>query len=66
MELARAQLGFTYSLYIVADGKWGNKVKGSWNGMIRDIVVGKADFTLQGTSLMKARAEDVEYTPALC
>ena len=64
MEQAQSLLGFTYTLYIVADGKWGNKVNSSWNGMIRDVVDGKADFVMQDINLVEARAEDVEFTPA--
>ena len=64
VELARAKLGFSYSLYIVVDGKWGSKVNGSWNGMIRDVVDGKADILMQNMNLMRTRAEDVEFTPA--
>ena len=64
VELSRSLLGFTYTLYIVADGKWGNKVNGSWNGLIRDVVDRKADFAMQQMSLLKLRAEEVDFTPA--
>ena len=64
MEAARKRVGFTYTLYIVEDGKWGNRVNGSWNGLIRDVVDGKADFVMQLMNVIKKRAEDVEFTPA--
>ena len=65
MELVRAQLGFTYTLYIVADGKWGSNLNGTWNGMIKDVVDGKADFVLQHMNLMENRFKVVDYTPSL-
>ena len=29
-------------------GKYGGLSKGSWNGMIRDVIDGKADIAVQG------------------
>ena len=62
MERVRKRLGFNYSLYIVEDGKWGSKENGSWNGMIRDLVDGKADMALQALNYLGKRFEAINYS----
>ena len=64
MEAVRNRLRFTYSLCIVADGKWGNKVNSSWKGLIGEIVDGKADIVMQNLNLLETPVEYVEFTTA--
>ena len=62
IERVRKQLGFTYSLYIVEDGKWGSKENGTWNGMIKDLIDGKADLALQSANYLEQRYEVIDYS----
>ena len=62
IEKVRKQLGFTYSLYIVEDGKWGSKDNGTWNGMMKDLIDGKADFVLQTMTFLEQRYEAIDFT----
>ena len=62
IERVRKQLGFTYSLYIVEDGKWGSKDNGTWNGMMKDLIDGKADFVLQTMTFLEQRYEAIDFT----
>ena len=62
IEKVRKQLRFTYSLYIAEDGKWGSKENGTWNGVIKDLVDGKADFALQILNYLEQRYEAMDYS----
>lgn len=40
LELIKGRLGFNYTLYKVADGKYGSEEQnGKWNGMIGDLML---------------------------
>ena len=65
MEIVRKRLGFNYTLYIVEDGKWGSKNNGTWNGMIRDLVDGKADLSLQTMGFQEERLRAIDYSPPI-
>lgn len=40
LELIKRRLGFNYTLYKVADGKYGSEESnGKWNGMIGDLML---------------------------
>lgn len=54
----------TFSFYIVPDGKYGGIGKdGKWNGMIGEIVEGKADLAVAGLSVITSRSQVVDFTP---
>jgi hypothetical protein len=38
LDLIKSRLGFNYTIYEVADKKYGSEVNGVWNGMIGDLL----------------------------
>ena len=57
-------LKFEIDLYSVADAKYGgyNATSKTWNGMIRDVIDGKADLALAGLTINSVRSEIVDFT----
>lgn len=63
MELIQRDLGFTYEIYLVEDGKFGSvDDNGNWNGCIGELVVGKAEIALGPISVMAERENDIDFT----
>uniref|UniRef100_A0A7I4XTQ7 Glutamate receptor ionotropic, kainate 2 n=1 Tax=Haemonchus contortus TaxID=6289 RepID=A0A7I4XTQ7_HAECO len=62
-ELSR-DLGFTYAIHAVADGKYGNDVhgNGSWDGMIGEILRGEAEMAVAPLTVNFRRSEVVSFT----
>ncbi|CAD5124610.1 DgyrCDS12880 [Dimorphilus gyrociliatus] len=56
-------LNFTYDLFLPRDGKWGSvSSNGTWNGMIRDLLDKQADASFAPFTVVKSRAEAVDFT----
>jgi ABC-type amino acid transport substrate-binding protein len=63
LELIRAQLNFTYDIYLIPDGKFGIKEStGNWNGMVEHLVIGAADIALGPLSITSDRKRDIDFT----
>ncbi|KAI6238911.1 Protein CBR-GLR-7 [Aphelenchoides fujianensis] len=63
LEYIRADLNFTYEIYLVPDGKFGAMEQtGNWNGMIGQLVSGEADIALGPISQIAEREVDVDFT----
>ena len=58
--MIQKKLGFEYDLYVV--NGWGSYVNGSWNGMVGELVEGRADFALQALSIYSQRQTAVDFT----
>ncbi|CAH1104297.1 unnamed protein product [Psylliodes chrysocephalus] len=56
--------GFAYTLVVREDHKHGyfDSRTGKWNGMIGDIIEGKADLAISDLTINKERIEPVEFT----
>ncbi|XP_046464667.1 glutamate receptor ionotropic, kainate 2-like [Daphnia pulex] len=57
-------LGFNYIFKLVDDSNWGslNKITGEWNGMIRELLDGKADLAIADLSINYDRESAVDFT----
>ena len=54
-----------FDLYIVKDGQFGrslNKTTQEWNGMIGDVIKGRASIALQGITISEERQKVVDFT----
>uniref|UniRef100_A0AC34GQT2 Uncharacterized protein n=1 Tax=Panagrolaimus sp. ES5 TaxID=591445 RepID=A0AC34GQT2_9BILA len=56
LNLIQQELQFTYEIYQAPDGKFGSvDDNGNWNGLIGEVVIGKADIALAPLSVMAER-----------
>ncbi|XP_075901314.1 glutamate receptor ionotropic, NMDA 3B isoform X2 [Nelusetta ayraudi] len=60
-KLAR-DLGFTFDLYIVADGRYGARSGGRWTGLVGELLAGGADLAVASFSINSARSRVVDFT----
>lgn len=62
-ELSRL-IGFEYIFKEVDDGKYGryDEEKKEWNGMIREVMIGKADLAIADLSITSSREDAVDFT----
>ncbi|XP_071657174.1 glutamate receptor ionotropic, NMDA 2D [Patagioenas fasciata] len=60
-RLARA-LGFSYDLYLVTNGTHGKRVDGVWNGMVGEVLYGRADMALGSLTINEERAEVIDFS----
>ena len=62
------RIKFSFSLRLVEDGKYGslNKVNGShdrcWNGMVGEVVHGKADLIMASLTINSERSNYIDYS----
>nr|XP_042907088.1 glutamate receptor ionotropic, NMDA 3A isoform X1 [Parasteatoda tepidariorum] len=55
-------LGFTFDLYLVADGFFGTRRGNRWNGMTLDLQTGAAYMAFSAFSLTSERARVIDYS----
>ncbi|GAU93984.1 hypothetical protein RvY_05833-2 [Ramazzottius varieornatus] len=57
-----SDMGFTFDLYRVEDGKWGAKTENGWNGLIADLVTKKADLALSSIKITQERQKFLTFS----
>ncbi|CAL8396369.1 unnamed protein product [Gadus morhua 'NCC'] len=55
-------VGFSYDLYLVTNGRHGKNIDGEWNGMVGEVVSGRADMAIGSLTINEERSEVVEFS----
>ncbi|XP_074476329.1 glutamate receptor ionotropic, NMDA 2C-like [Sebastes fasciatus] len=53
---------FSYDLYLVTNGKHGKLVRGTWNGMIGEVVYRRADMAIGSLTINEERSEITDFS----
>ena len=61
LALVQSELNIDMYIYEVEDGQFGGNENGSWNGLIGEVLSGKADIAGAGLSITEARSRVVEF-----
>ncbi|KAK7904452.1 hypothetical protein WMY93_017059 [Mugilogobius chulae] len=63
LEKLAEDMGFTFDLYIVGDGKYGAlSGSGRWTGLVGDLLNGTADMAVTSFSINSARSRVIDFT----
>lgn len=62
LEKLAEDLGFTFDLYIVGDGKYGGLTGGRWTGLVGDLLSGAANLAVTSFSINSARSQVIDFT----
>uniref|UniRef100_A0A3Q2QM12 Glutamate receptor n=1 Tax=Fundulus heteroclitus TaxID=8078 RepID=A0A3Q2QM12_FUNHE len=62
LEKLAEDIGFTYDLYIVGDGKYGGYKNGRWTGLVGDLLSGAAHLAVTSFSINSARSQVIDFT----
>ncbi|TNN86344.1 Glutamate receptor ionotropic, NMDA 3A [Liparis tanakae] len=62
LEKLAEDMGFTFDLYIVGDGKYGGFKNGRWTGLIGDLLSGAAHLAVTSFSINSARSQVIDFT----
>lgn len=62
VEKFAEELGFTYELWRVADGRWGTYENGKWNGLIAELVNKNSDMVLTSLMINAEREAAIDFS----
>ncbi|XP_043952302.1 glutamate receptor ionotropic, NMDA 3A [Gambusia affinis] len=62
LEKLAEDIGFTFDLYIVGDGKYGGYKNGRWTGLVGDLLSGAAHLAVTSFSINSARSQVIDFT----
>lgn len=62
LEKLAEDMGFTFDLYIVGDGKYGGLKNGRWTGLVGDLLSGSAHLAVTSFSINSARSQVIDFT----
>uniref|UniRef100_A0A3P8X1E2 Glutamate receptor n=2 Tax=Cynoglossus semilaevis TaxID=244447 RepID=A0A3P8X1E2_CYNSE len=62
LEKLAEDMGFTFDLYIVGDGKYGGFKNGRWTGLVGDLLSGAANLAVTSFSINSARSQVIDFT----
>ncbi|XP_069560552.1 glutamate receptor ionotropic, NMDA 3A [Brachyistius frenatus] len=62
LEKLAEDMGFTFDLYIVGDGKYGGFKNGRWTGLVGDLLSGSAHLAVTSFSINSARSQVIDFT----
>ncbi|AWP15037.1 putative glutamate receptor ionotropic NMDA 3A [Scophthalmus maximus] len=62
LEKLAEDMGFTFDLYIVGDGKYGGFKNGRWTGLVGDLLSGAAQLAVASFSINSARSQVIDFT----
>uniref|UniRef100_A0A8D0A3D9 Glutamate receptor n=1 Tax=Sander lucioperca TaxID=283035 RepID=A0A8D0A3D9_SANLU len=62
LEKLAEDMGFTFDLYIVGDGKYGGFKNGRWTGLVGDLLSGAAHLAVTSFSINSARSQVIDFT----
>ncbi|KAM8828503.1 glutamate receptor ionotropic, NMDA 3A isoform 2-T2 [Spinachia spinachia] len=62
LEKLGEDMGFTFDLYIVGDGKYGGFKNGRWTGLVGDLLSGAAHLAVASFSINSARSQVIDFT----
>ncbi|XP_063229107.1 glutamate receptor ionotropic, NMDA 2B-like [Bacillus rossius redtenbacheri] len=62
LEKFSRDLGFTYELFRVEDGKWGAQTNGKWNGLVAALVSHHADMVMTSLKINYERSQAIDFS----
>ena len=62
LSSVQKDLGIDLILYEVSDRNYGATVNGIWNGLIGEVLYGRADMAVEGLTITEARQHVVDFT----
>ncbi|XP_054896561.1 glutamate receptor ionotropic, NMDA 3A [Poeciliopsis prolifica] len=62
LEKLAEDIGFSFDLYIVGDGKYGGYKNGRWTGLVGDLLSGAAHLAVTSFSINSARSQVIDFT----